>query len=121
MCSPNSENSIIFGTASSVTFFPKPKIEVTEHQALEKKCPCCGELTRGVFPEHIRGPVQYGERVQALTAYFAHQLLYLLTAYARSLRMFLALPFRQAPVPMLTKGFFDSSNHLKAVLKHICW
>ena len=52
---------------------PPPKIEVTEHQALEKKCPCCGELNRGVFPENIRGPVQYGERVQALTAYFAHQ------------------------------------------------
>jgi transposase len=52
---------------------PQPKIEVTEHQALEKKCPCCGELTRGVFPEHIKGPVQYGERVQALMAYFAHQ------------------------------------------------
>ena len=52
---------------------PQPKIEVTEHQALEKKCPCCGELTIGVFPEHIRGPVQYGEHVQALTAYFAHQ------------------------------------------------
>lgn len=52
---------------------PQPKIEVTEHQALEKQCPCCGELNRGVFPESIRGPVQYGERVQALTAYFAHQ------------------------------------------------
>lgn len=52
---------------------PQPKIEVTEHQVLEKKCPCCGELTRGTFPEHIRGPVQYGERVQALMAYFAHQ------------------------------------------------
>jgi len=52
---------------------PQPRVEVTEHQALEKKCPCCGELNRGIFPEHIRGPVQYGERVQALTAYFAHQ------------------------------------------------
>lgn len=52
---------------------PKPKIEVTEHQALEKQCPCCGELNRGIFPENIRGPVQYGERVQALTAYFSHQ------------------------------------------------
>src|SRR5271156_6138821 len=52
---------------------PQPKIEVIEHQALEKQCPCCGELNRGVFPENIRGPVQYGERVQALTAYFAHQ------------------------------------------------
>jgi len=52
---------------------PQPKIEVTEHQVLQKQCPCCGELNRGIFPENIRGPVQYGERVQALTAYFAHQ------------------------------------------------
>jgi transposase len=52
---------------------PQPKIEVTEHHSLEKKCPCCGEVSRGIFPENIKGPVQYGERVQALTAYFAHQ------------------------------------------------
>lgn len=52
---------------------PRPEIEVTEHRSLEKKCPCCGEVSRGIFPENIKGPVQYGERMQALTAYFAHQ------------------------------------------------
>lgn len=52
---------------------PQPKIEITEHQALEKQCPCCGELSRAIFPDNIRGPVQYGDRVQALIAYFAHQ------------------------------------------------
>jgi transposase len=52
---------------------PQPKVEVTEHRVEVKKCPCCGELNRAEFPENIRGPVQYGERVQALTAYFAHQ------------------------------------------------
>jgi transposase len=52
---------------------PEPQIEVTEHQVLEKKCPCCGERNRGTFPNNIKGPVQYGERVQALTAYFSHQ------------------------------------------------
>ncbi len=52
---------------------PQPKVEVTEHQALQKKCPCCGSINRAAFPENIRGSVQYGERVQALTAYFAHQ------------------------------------------------
>jgi len=52
---------------------PQPKIEVTEHQVLVKQCPCCRELSRGVFPENIRGPVQYGNRAQALVAYFAHQ------------------------------------------------
>jgi len=52
---------------------PQPKVEITEHRVEEKKCPCCGEINRAVFPENIRGPVQYGERVQALAAYFAHQ------------------------------------------------
>jgi len=51
---------------------PQPKINVTEHRALEKKCPCCGELTRASFPENIKGPVQYGDRVRALIAYFSH-------------------------------------------------
>ena len=52
---------------------PQPKVEVTEHRVEEKKCPCCGVLNRAVFPQTVRGPVQYGERVQALTVYFAHQ------------------------------------------------
>lgn len=52
---------------------PQPKIHVTEHRVEEKKCPCCGEKTRAAFPENIKGPVQYGERVRALIAYFSHQ------------------------------------------------
>jgi transposase len=56
-----------------VVDLPEPKMEVTEHQAVEKQCPCCGEASRGVFPENVKGPVQYGERVQALAIYFAHQ------------------------------------------------
>lgn len=52
---------------------PQPKITVAEHQAQEKKCPCCGQLNRGVFPKDVKGPVQYGDRIQALIAYFGHQ------------------------------------------------
>jgi transposase len=52
---------------------PQPKINVTEHRVEEKRCPCCGERTRAAFPENVRGPVQYGDRVRALIAYFSHQ------------------------------------------------
>ena len=59
--------------ARQVFDIPKPVVEVTEHRAEEKKCPCCGCVSRGLFPEDVKAPVQYGERVQALTAYFSHQ------------------------------------------------
>jgi transposase len=52
---------------------PQPKVEITEHRVEEKECPCCGALNRAAFPDAVRGPVQYGDRVQALIAYFAHQ------------------------------------------------
>jgi transposase len=52
---------------------PEPKVEVTEHRIEAKMCPCCGEISKGIFPENITAPAQYGERVQALAVYFAHQ------------------------------------------------
>lgn len=52
---------------------PDPKVHVTEHCVEEKTCPCCGEATRASFPENVTGPVQYGERIRALIAYFSHQ------------------------------------------------
>ena len=41
------------------------KIEVTEHQALIKLCRICGKLMKGVFPEDVKAPVQYGPNVKA--------------------------------------------------------
>ena len=52
---------------------PQPKIHVTEHRVEKKKCPCCGEISRASFPENIKGPVQYGDRIRALIAYFSHE------------------------------------------------
>jgi transposase len=52
---------------------PPPKIEVSQHEALQKRCSQCGMLNRGNFPQGVRGLVQYGERVQGLSVYFSHQ------------------------------------------------
>lgn len=52
---------------------PEPKVEVTEHRVESKICPCCGEMSKGSFPETVTAYTQYGERVQALAAYFSHQ------------------------------------------------
>ena len=73
-CGSNLNN--VDGTAAErrqVFDIPQPKINVTEHRVEEKLCLCCGKQTRASFPENIKGPVQYGDRVRALVAYFSHQ------------------------------------------------
>ena len=55
---------------------PKPRLEVTEHQARTKICPACATATSGAFPAAVTQPVQYGPRVKAIGVYLqTYQLL----------------------------------------------
>ena len=40
-----------------VTEIPPVKAEVTEHQRIERECPCCGERTRADAPGGVTAPV----------------------------------------------------------------
>jgi transposase len=65
--------SAVVAERRQVFDIPQPKINVTEHCVEEKKCPYCGKQVRASFPENVRGPTQYGDRVRALVAYLSHQ------------------------------------------------
>jgi transposase len=47
---------------------PPVKIEVTEHQLIERECEC-GHRTRGSAPAGVDAPVQYGPRIAAVVVY----------------------------------------------------
>jgi transposase len=54
---------------------PEPKLEVTEHQAEVKTCPC-GCVNRAAFPPEASAPAQYGPRLKSVAVYLGeYQLL----------------------------------------------
>ena len=55
-----------------VTEIPPVKAEVTEHQMIEMKCPCCGKRTKADAPGGVSAPAQYGPRASALGTYLWH-------------------------------------------------
>jgi len=44
---------------------PQPRLEVTEYQIHRAICPECGQSHKGVAPEGVSAPVQYGNGVKA--------------------------------------------------------
>ncbi len=52
------------------------RVDVTEHQVHEVRCPCCGKVTPGEFPSAVAAPTQYGLGMKAFVAYLdTYQLL----------------------------------------------
>jgi len=52
---------------------PKVQMEVTEHQAQVKQCPCCGKETRAEFPKEVKQAVQYGTEAKSQMTYLNHE------------------------------------------------
>ena len=51
---------------------PLVRLEVTEHQAEVKQCPCCGAEVKGSFPPDVSRAAQYGPRVKAQAGYLTN-------------------------------------------------
>lgn len=60
---------------------PEKLAEVIEHQAIRKCCPCCQHKNIGELPVHLKGNVQYGQRLKGFCAYLMN---YQLIPYERT-------------------------------------
>lgn len=60
---------------------PPLSIQITEHRAELKICPCCGKLSRAEFPEGLVQEAQYGNRIKSFLTYINQ---YHFIPYARS-------------------------------------
>ena len=52
---------------------PPKRVLVIEHQAQQKCCPACQQISLAAFPEDVRAPVQYGAAIGAVGVYLVQQ------------------------------------------------
>src|SRR6266481_10061294 len=52
---------------------PPKRVLVIEHQAQQKCCPTCQQISSAPFPENVKAPVQYGAAFGAVGVYLVQQ------------------------------------------------
>jgi transposase len=60
-------------TRRQVFEVPSPKIDVIEYQVFGCSCPRCGTVNRGITPEDVNSPVQYGKMAKSLAVLFNNE------------------------------------------------
>ena len=63
------DGKVIARRRRQVFDLPPVKLHVVEHQVETKRCRRCGHWTRGMFPDGVDAPVQYGPGVSARAVY----------------------------------------------------
>jgi len=58
-------DQIKLGERRQVYDLPEPRLEVIEYQIHKATCPVCGKICKGMAPEGVNAPVQYGSGVKA--------------------------------------------------------
>jgi hypothetical protein len=75
-----------------------------------KVCPCCGLANRGTYPDHIKGPVQYGTSVKSLVSYLS---VYQFLPYRRLSQFFsdlYSLPLSEGSVDNILEEMSEKSG-----------
>ncbi|MEI8087876.1 MAG: transposase [Paludibacter sp.] len=50
---------------------PSIQAQYLEHRSHSKTCPCCKAICKGVIPERLKAPIQYGSSVSTAVVYFS--------------------------------------------------
>ena len=96
---------------------PPLVVEVTEHRAEKKICPCCGKEVKAYFPENITHKTQYGKRIKSLAIYLNQ---YQLIPYERTVEFFMDIlhqPISKGTIYNFIKSAYNSLNDFDNIVK----
>jgi transposase len=89
----------------------------TEHRSHLKKCPLCGFENKGIFPDKLQAPIQYGETVEATAGYLS---VYQYLPYCRIVKLFkdcFSLPLSEGSIDNLLARLGDKATSAYEIIR----
>lgn len=94
----------------------KVKPIVTEHRAYKKRCPGCGKIHCGKFPDHVKAAVQYGSNTKAAAIYFNHSQLIPLERTTEIFQTIFSLPISESSLLKFTQQAYEGLEKTDVVI-----
>ena len=87
---------------------PPPPLHCTQYSSFEYQCKQCGTVTRPDFPDAVRAPVQYGNRLMAWLAYMKDEMLLPYNRIAIFFRDMLDAPVSVATIDQARENLYHN-------------
>lgn len=93
------------------------EIHVTAHEALAVTCPLTGKKLRGSFPEDVKGPIQYGKKLQGLIVAFNTVGAVSANRTKEIFGSVFGIPLSTGTIHSMVRGFADGLNGVMAEIR----
>jgi transposase len=94
-----------------------PRLVVREHQAEQKQCPHCQQISTADFPAAVRAPVQYGPSIAASGVYLVQQHLLPLARACEVLGDLLGVQLSEATLCSFIQGCAEQLSGVEKQIK----
>lgn len=98
---------------------PPISVQVCEHRAQIKTCPCCSLRNKAIFPESVTQPVQYGTELQAVATYLSQ---YQMVPFKRLQELFndvFQIPLSQGTLDSILNRGYDNLARFESQAKQV--
>ena len=96
---------------------PPPPLHYHEHRAIIKQCNC-GHKNVGLFPDRVKAPIQYGQRIKSMVTYLRQWQLLPIDRTAELVKDCFGAEMSQGTIENMTSEFAQlASEHQESVLE----
>jgi len=110
---------------ASTSFIPRQLVDLPsdisplyiEHRSHVKICPSCKLENRGIFPDRLQAPIQYGSQVEAMAGYLS---VYQSLPYQRICKLFkdfFKLPLSEGSIDTFLENLSQKSNEAYKIIE----